>query len=256
MAGTGGLPTVIVTGAGSGIGRATALTLAARGHHVGVNDLDPQQARDCLAELEAAGGQGSLHAGDVSRDDDAARVVNDVVATTGRLDGLVNNAGVQAYGSVLETDDETWDRILGINLGGVVNMSRHAVPHLERSRGAIVNVASVQATLVQPRVAAYSASKGAVLGLTRAMAVDGLRSVRVNAVCPGGVATPFLHHSQVVLRGAESDPEEEAGARDSGGAPASQIADVIAFLLSREASNVTGVAVTVDGGLTARIPGT
>jgi NAD(P)-dependent dehydrogenase (short-subunit alcohol dehydrogenase family) len=188
---------------------------------------------------------------DVSDDVAAAKVVNDVVATHGKLDVLANVAGILQFGHAADISPDEWNRIIAVNLTGPFNMIRPALPHLVASGGNIVNVASSSGLHGQPYGAAYSASKGGVVLMTKALAVEyATKGVRVNAVCPGGVDTPLVANMKMpkdvdfkLIMRMELVPGHFA--------PPSDIASVLCFLASDDARNVTGAAVPVDFGMTA-----
>lgn len=239
----------IVTGAANGIGRAAAEALVAAGLRVGVVDREPAAA--------PAGGV-SVQA-DVGRADDCARAVSAAVAAFGRLDVLVNCAGIQRYGDVVGTDPQVWDEVLAVNLSSVFHMSRHAMPHLVATgSGAVVNVASVQAFAAQRGVAAYAASKGAIIALTKAMAVDHAPDVRVNAICPGSVDTPMLRDAARLFSDRPDETVEAWGRMHPMGRVCTpqEVADAIVFLSGPHATFITGAALLVDGGLLSQIGGT
>jgi NAD(P)-dependent dehydrogenase (short-subunit alcohol dehydrogenase family) len=232
----------LVTGGGSGIGAAVVATLRDRGARTAAFDLDTSAVPEDVLGLEV----------DV-RDDAAVRAAVDrVVAELGRLDVLVNNAGIGAQGTVADNDDAEWSRVLDVNLLGLVRVSRAALPHLRRSpAAAVVNTCSVAATVGLPQRALYSASKGAVLALTRAMAADHLREgIRVNCVNPGTADTPWVGR----LLDAADDPAAERAAleaRQPHGrlVSAEEVAHAVAYLASPSAGSTTGVAMAVDGGM-------
>jgi NAD(P)-dependent dehydrogenase (short-subunit alcohol dehydrogenase family) len=245
----------LVTGAGSGIGAATVRELVAQGARVGALDLDVDAAQAVAAD---AGGDAAAFGCDV-RDGAACRAaVTGVAERFGGLDIAVNSAGVIRYGRVDELSEEDWDFQIETNLRGVFLISRHAIPLLrERGGGAIVNVASTQAFASQELVPAYSASKGAVVALTRTMALDHARDgIRVNGVGPGSVDTAMLRWAAGVF-----SPDDPEAAIDQWGAShpigrvitADEVARVIAFLASDAASAVTGATYLVDGGATAKL---
>jgi NAD(P)-dependent dehydrogenase (short-subunit alcohol dehydrogenase family) len=248
----------IVTGAGSGIGAATVHELAAQGARVGVLDRDTDAAQGVVDAVTSAGGDAAAFACDV-RDDGACRdAVIGASERFGGLDVVVCSAGVIRYGRVDELSEDDWDFQIDTNLRGVFLVARHAVPLLrERGGGAIVNVASTQAFASQELVPAYAASKGAVVALTRTMALDHVRDgIRVNAVGPGSVDTAMLHYAADHF-----SPDDPESAIDGWGAshpigrvitPA-EVARVIAFLASDAASAVTGATYLVDGGATAKL---
>ena len=232
----------IVTGGASGIGLATATLLAERGATVAVLDLDPAGLPSHLLGFKA----------DVSVDEQVSAAVLAVCETLGGLDILINNAGIGAAGTVEDNPDEQWHRVLDVNVLGIVRTSRAALPILRGSRhAAIVNTCSIAATAGLPQRALYSASKGAVLSLTLAMAADHVREgIRVNCVNPGTVDTPWVGR----LLDAAPDPGAERAAlsaRQPTGrlVSADEVAAAIAYLASPAAGSVTGTALAVDGGM-------
>lgn len=232
----------VVTGGASGIGAACVDALRARGARVAVLDLDPSGAPEGAWP----------HSADVTDDASVRRAVDACAGDLGGLDILVNNAGIGAQGTVADNNDAEWARVLDVNVVGMVRVSRAALPHLRRSgAGAIVNTCSIAATAGLPQRALYSASKGAVLALTRAMAADHLREgIRVNCVNPGTVDTPWIGR----LLTAADDPAAERSAleaRQPHGRLVSpeEVAAAIAYLASPAAASTTGIAMPVDGGM-------
>ncbi|MCX5366456.1 SDR family oxidoreductase [Streptomyces sp. NBC_00124] len=241
MTGLTGLRAV-VTGGASGIGLATARALAAQGAAVAVLDLDPDGAGEPLLGFKA----------DVGDDVSVRAAVDEAATRLGGIDILVNNAGIGAAGTVEDNDDEQWHRVLDVNVLGIVRTTRAALPHLRRSAHAsVVNTCSIAATAGLPQRALYSASKGAVLSLTLAMAADHVREgVRVNCVNPGTADTPWVSR----LLDAADDPEAERAAlnaRQPMGrlVTADEVAAAIVYLASPAAASVTGTALAVDGGM-------
>jgi NAD(P)-dependent dehydrogenase (short-subunit alcohol dehydrogenase family) len=231
-----------VTGGASGIGLATALLLAGRGARVAVLDLAPDGVPAPLTGFRC----------DVADTPSVEAAVTGVVDRFGRLDVLVNNAGIGAQGTVADNDDDEWIRVLNVNVVGMARVSRAALPHLRRSdRAAIVNTCSIAATAGLPQRALYSASKGAVLALTRAMAADHLREgIRVNCVDPGTADTPWVSR---LLDQAEDPAAERAAlaARQPSGrlVTAEEVAHAIAYLAGPYAGSTTGTHLAVDGGM-------
>ncbi|MEU6446208.1 SDR family oxidoreductase [Streptomyces sp. NPDC046979] len=232
----------LVTGGASGIGRATAVLLAARGADVAVLDLDPSAVDKPLRG----------YAADVSDDASVRSAVAAAAHELGGLDILVNNAGIGATGTVEDNDDAQWHRVLDVNLLGVVRTTRAALPLLRASaHAAVVNTCSIAATAGLPQRALYSASKGAVQALTLAMAADHVREgIRVNCVNPGTADTPWVGR----LLDQAPDPEAERAAlnaRQPMGrlVTAEEVAAAIAYLAGPAAASVTGTALAVDGGM-------
>jgi NAD(P)-dependent dehydrogenase (short-subunit alcohol dehydrogenase family) len=246
----------VVTGAAKGIGEAVTRTLAREGAAVVIADVDAHAAHALANQLIAAGGRALVVPADVSRAPDARGIAEAAVATFGGIDVLVNNAGIQTYGTVESMPEEEWDRTLTVNLKSVFLVSKYIVPELrKRGGGTIVNMASVQALATQPGVSAYAASKGAVLAMTRSMALDfAADGVRVNCVCPGSVDTPMLRWAADQFGG--GDPEgavREWGKLHALGrvAKSEEVAEMVLFLASPRSSFCTGAAYLVDGGMLA-----
>ncbi len=239
----------IVTGGASGIGRATAIAFAAEGACVTVTDLDGATGQQVARAIVDSGGQAIAVEADVSQNAACRRAVERTVATFGRLDVLFNSAGVIRRASVLDTSDAEWDRVMAINVKGVFLMSKHAIPAMTEG-GSIVNAGSGWGLVGGPKAAAYCASKGAVVQLTRAMAIDhGPQRIRVNCVCPGDTDTPLLA-SEAQQLGADAGHFFEAAAtRPLGriGTP-EDVARAVLYLASDASAFVTGTTLVVDGG--------
>jgi NAD(P)-dependent dehydrogenase (short-subunit alcohol dehydrogenase family) len=240
-----------VTGAASGIGRATALELSRRGYRVAAADRDEAAAKRTAAEAQDGLGVGV----DVREERSVDACAAAVVEWAGRVDLLVNSAGiVGATGTVLETPVDVWDDVFAVNVRGIFLCSRAVLPGMiERRRGVIVNVASIAGLVAIRNRAAYCASKGAAIAITRSMAIDHVnQGIRVNCVCPGSIDTPWVDR----LVAASDDPEatraEIVERQPIGrlGTP-EEIAAGIAYLASDEAAFATGTALILDGGLTA-----
>lgn len=232
----------VVTGGASGIGAAIAHQLSENGAKVAVADLNPEHAATGMFAVRC----------DVADDASVRAGIDKVISTYGRLDVLINNAGIGAQGTVEDNDDDEWLRVININLLGMVRMSRAALPYLRRSpAAAIVNTGSVAATAGLPGRALYSATKGGVLALTRAMAADHLREgIRVNCVNPGTADTPWI--SRLLERAPDPVAERAAlNARQPHGRLVSvdEVAGAVLYLASPRSGSTTGIGLAVDGGM-------
>ena len=243
----------VVTGAKSGIGFATALRFCAEGAKVIAADL--RDARQEIDSIAANGGHAVFVQTDVSSESAAYELIGQTVAKYGRIDVLVNNAGIELAKKVTDTTEEEWDRLMGVNLKGVFLCSKAAVIEMRQTGGGvIVNIASELGLVGGSEIAAYCASKGGVIQLTKAMAIDhAADNIRINCVCPGPINTPLL--DRIIAGSAEPEKEkrttEEKTLMKRLGEPA-EIANVILFLASDESSYMTGSSVVADGGLTAQ----
>lgn len=243
----------LVTGGSSGIGQATAAAFAREGAKVVVADVRVEGSEETLQMIKDVGGEAIFVKTDVTKATEVEAMANKAVETYGRLDCAFNNAGFGGeIALITDSKEETWDRVIAINLKGVWLCMKYEVPHmLKQGSGAIVNTASVAGLVGTPSQAAYVASKHGIVGLTKSVALDYATSgIRVNAVCPGVIRTPMIG------RRIEAKPKREAGyiAMEPMGrlGKPEEIAEAVVWLCSDAASFVTGHAMAVDGGLVAR----
>ncbi|ABM58202.1 SDR family NAD(P)-dependent oxidoreductase [Verminephrobacter eiseniae] len=241
----------LITGAGSGIGRATALLFATEGAQIVVCDLDPEGGQATVRAIEQAGAQALFVQADVAQAADCARAVQQTLRHFARLDVLFNNAGITCRANVVDTSEADWDAVMAVNVKSIFLMSRQAVPVMaEQGGGSIINAGSGWGLVGGRDAVSYCAAKGAVVNMTRAMALDhGPQRIRVNSVCPGDTDTAMLRdearqlglpETALVLAG-NSRPLMRVGR-------AEEIAQVVLFLASDRSSFVTGSAYVVDGG--------
>lgn len=246
----------VVTGAASGIGRAGALEFGKEGARVVVADINGPGAEAAARQIMDSGGAAIAVACDVADPVSVERLAARTLEVYGRVDVLFNNAAIQVSKTVEGTTPEEWNRQMAVNVGGIFLCSKFFLPHLRATRGAIINMSSVNGFFVEPMCAGYCATKGAILALTKAMAIDhGRQGVRVNAICPGyidaGLAEAYF----------QAQPDPAAARAAAGGLHAlgrvgrpEEVARVAVFLASAEASFMTGSAVVVDGGFGSGLP--
>lgn len=237
----------LVTGAASGIGRATAIRLAQEGASVACVDVNFGPLSETVSAITALGGSGFALASDISDEKAVAQMVQAVVDKLGKLDVLCNIAGILLGGHTHEARLEDWDRVIRINLTGTFLMCRAAIPHLLKTKGNIVNTSSTAALGSHPWMAAYAASKGGILSMTRSLSVEYVKQgLRVNAICPGGITTP-LHVQLKIPKGADLDLLKGAmpfvpmvGPED--------VASAYAFVASDDGKYMNGAEIRLDGG--------
>ncbi len=247
--------TAIVTGAGAGIGAATVLRFAEEGARVLVADWNEANARAVAAKVQAAGGAAFPLGADISSEADAARIAETALQQFGGIDILVNNAADFTTQAVENASLADWQRVLGVNVIGTAMVSKYAIPHMKAKGGAIVNVSSMSGIIAQPDFATYNSSKGAILSMTRCMAMDlALFNIRVNSVCPGCIYTSATEREWIRM----GETKEQWSARQ---APlhmlnrvgeAREVANAILFLASDESSFITAAELLVDGGYVAK----
>ncbi|HLX56385.1 MAG TPA: glucose 1-dehydrogenase [Ktedonobacteraceae bacterium] len=248
-----------VTGAGSGIGEQIARLFAQQGAHVILTDIRVDGAERVAGEIRAAGGSVRAQQLDVADESQVEAAIEQVAATEGRLDILVNNAGISHVGTILETSLQDWERVMSVNAGGVFLCAREGVRQMLAQSpvgGVIINMSSVAATIGIDRRLPYCASKGAVLALTRSIAIDfATRGIRCNAICPGTVQTPFVEgYLARNFAGHEDEVRQQLHARQPIGRMGrpDEIAYAALYVASDEATFVTGAALVIDGGWTAK----
>ena len=244
----------LITGAGSGIGRASALQFVREGAEVIAVDVSESGLAQTNAQIEALGGHCLSLTVDVSQETQVKAAIAEVIERFGRLDILFNNAGISVLKPITETTEADWDKVIGVNLKGVFFGCKHAIPPMvTQGKGIIINTASELAMVAQPLYGAYCASKGGVLAMTRALALEWAnQGIRINTLCPGPVQTPLLQ--------AEFDNEADPIAGEQSvvdtiplgrlGKP-EEIAKVAVFLASDDSEFIHGASITVDGGKTA-----
>jgi NAD(P)-dependent dehydrogenase (short-subunit alcohol dehydrogenase family) len=247
---------VVITGAGSGIGRACALEFAKEGADLVIADINPDSAEETVRLIKEQGGLAIACKTDVSKPESVQALAEQSIKTFSAIYALVNNAAVQVNKTAEDTSFEEWNLQLSVNLGGVFLCSKYFLPHLRKTKGSIVNMSSVNAFFVEPTCAGYCATKAAIIGLTKAMAIDhGHDGVRVNCICPGyidaGLAEGYFQ--------AQPDPlkaRAEAGKLHALGriGKPGEVGRAAVFLASEEASFITGSAMVVDGGFGSGLP--
>lgn len=241
---------VLITGASSGIGAATAIAFADAGWDVMAAGRDETR----LEEVSDVSDQIAIWAGELCESEECDELVSDTIDEFGSIDCLVNSAGILLRGDAVSTDDEAWEDTLSINLDVPFFLSRAAMPHLQKTHGSIINISSNWGLRAGARAVAYCASKGGLIMLTKSMALDAaLGGVRVNAICPGGVDTPMLAAGAETAGQDVDDFLAEVAEFSPNGriATPEEIAGLVLFLASPAASQITGAAIPIDGGLSA-----
>ncbi|TKK65138.1 SDR family oxidoreductase [Ilyomonas limi] len=247
---------VVITGAGSGIGRACAVKCAEEGANVVVADINEEGAAETVKQIQAAGGNAIACTADVADPVSVASLVQTTLQQYGKANALINSAAIQINKTVEDTSLEEWNTQMSINVGGIFLCSKLFLPHLKTTKGSIVSLSSVNAYFVEPSCAGYCATKAAIIGLTKAMAIDhGHEGVRVNCICPGYIDTGLAE-------GYFQSQPDPARARAEAGklhalwriGKAEEVAKVAVFLASDDASFVTGSAYVVDGGFGSGLP--
>lgn len=242
----------VVSGGASGIGAACAKLLSEAGTKVAILDIDSRNGSKVAEEINQRGGEATFIECDVSEDNPSRKAIEQTASTYGRLDILVNAAGIIIRASVLDTSETAWDKVLAVNLKSVFLLSKHSIPHMKNSGGgAIINISSGWGLVGGQKAAAYCASKGAVVLLTKAMALDhGADNIRVNCICPGDTDTPMLRseaqgleldYAQLVRESSNERPLGRIGTPED-------IAQSVVFLSSDASSFITGSTLVVDGG--------
>ena len=246
----------IVTGGASGIGRAICEVFAEEGARLTIADIDVEGGEKTLATIRAAGGKAQFVATDVSQEADVEAMVRAAADAYGAVNILVNDAAAFVFGEVQDISDADWARVFGVNVIGQAYCVKHVLPHMQAAGGgSIVNLASVSGFIAQPGFIPYNASKGAVMQLTRCLAMDlAPHNIRVNCVCPGSVLTPATERHRRFVGADREEFLAEAGASNfmKRVADPREIAYGALFLASDEASFVTGTPLVMDGGLTAQ----
>lgn len=242
---------ILISGVASGIGAATAEAFLIAGADVVGGDLNVAALDEFAARMEkVAPGRFHPERLDVTDTSSVNALVTRIFEQRGRIDVLINNAGIAPVGSALETDDDLWGKVMAVDLDGAFRMVRAALPYLIRSKGSIVNTCSVSGLGADYNYAAYNAAKGALVNLTRSLAIDfGKNGVRVNAIAPGPVRTPLLERNLTLLPELERAFEKFVPLGRI--AEPGEVAAVVVFLASEAASYVTGAVVPIDGGITA-----
>ena len=245
----------IVTGAGAGIGEAIAIRFAEEGARQILNDMNEASGRATLEKVRKTGGKAELVAGDISKEETGRSLADRAMEVFGRVDILVNNAADFTQVSVEAAEVEHWRKVLDVNVIGTALVSKYAIPHMKSKGGSIVNIASMSGVIAQPNFATYNSSKGAVLMMTRCMALDlAPWNIRVNAICPGCVVTSasFREIERLGMTFEQwRDQIAPLHMLKRLGEPR-EIADPTVFLASDEASFITGAQLMVDGGYTAQ----
>ena len=251
---------VIVTGGAKGIGEGCVQKFVDANATVVSFDLDESSAKNQALKYSKLETKFSSHLVDVSNETQVKDAISKVQDTYGRIDGLINCAGIQTYGSVVDTTEEIWDKTFNVNVKSMFLTAKHVAPiMIAQKSGSIVNISSVQSLMSQKTVVAYAASKGAINALTRASAIDlAIDNVRVNAILPGSVDTPMLRTSADMHRGEKSVEEvlSDWGAGHPLGriAKSSEVGDLAVFLVSAESAFITGQSIAIDGGLSIQVP--
>lgn len=245
---------ILITGSGSGIGRSTALLFGREGATVIVNDLDDAKGIETLKDIHADGGIGHFIHADVTHAEAVEQMVDQIIEKYGHIDVLFNNAGISGVGALHEVEPDTWDRVIQVNIRGVYLPSKYVLPHMmKRKSGNIINMSSCVAEIGLARRASYSATKGAVLALTKSMQVDyAAYNIRVNALLPGTILTPFVEN---YLKTSYDNPETAIASikkrqlSEELGLP-EDVAQAALFLASDESKFMMGSPLYIDGGAT------
>jgi NAD(P)-dependent dehydrogenase (short-subunit alcohol dehydrogenase family) len=244
----------LITGGASGIGRASAQLFAQEGATVAILDINSIDGEQAAAEIQKAGDQTYFYHCDVTRDDDCRKAVNAIIGKLGKIDILFNNAGVIRRASIVDTTEADWDLVMDVNVKSIFLLSKYVIPYMEKTGGGvIINMASGWGLRGGKKAAAYCAAKGAIINLTRAMALDhASQNIRVNCLCPGDTDTAMLRSEASQLNSPLPEFMLEAADRPLGRiAQPVEIAQAALFLASEKASFVTGTALVVDGGALA-----
>lgn len=246
----------VITGAGSGIGRACAIEFAKAGATVVVADINLQGAEETVQQIIASGGNAMAIKTDVSQPESVIKMVELTIKTYSKIDTLVNDAAIQINKTIEHTTFLEWNQQLSINVGGIFLCSKYFLPYLRETKGSIVNMSSVNGYFVEPMCAGYCTTKAAIIGLTKAMAIDhGNEGIRVNCICPGyidaGLAEGYFQSQPDPIKAREEAGKLHALWRI--GRP-EEVGRVAVFLASDDASFMTGASIAVDGGFGSGLP--